>query len=71
METKKNRNSMFQILQQFDKFPESVKLNYDGGKVFFKSYTGLLLTLLWISIILGYSMQRLLVMVSLERVTIN
>ena len=46
-------------------------MNYDGGKAFFKSYIGLIFTLLWVLIILSYALQRLLVMVSLEKVIIT
>ena len=52
----KQRWSFGDSLKQFDKFPETVSLNYDGGKKYFRSYSGLILTVVWIITIMGYAM---------------
>ena len=51
---KKQRFNFCDKLKKLDMFSEAVQLNYDGGARFYKSYLGMVFSLVLFAMMVGY-----------------
>jgi hypothetical protein len=57
--------------KKMDTFKEPVKLNYDGGRTFFATKTGAFFSVIEVTLVILFAVQRLLVMTGRDNTSIR
>jgi glycerol-3-phosphate acyltransferase PlsY len=59
---KRARTAVLDGFKDLDMFSEPINFKFDGGKTFFKTYTGALATVIMALIVLTFTLQRATIM---------